>query len=467
MSKELRSSSETIRGIETLVSATPEIAGLQSYEYFRSDAMSQKQPFIDGEIEYLNPFYSRLANDEVLGLAEQTQAALVLAMGSETDDKLSALYKTVEYRYSEMFLISLAAELQKPEDEVEDRLQLLDWFKETSEALYGKPQQRVFNVLAQKEIAPLLTARYDDTEATYIQAELRDLVGKIGDSDYHIYSPSVETISRIQELVTERFEPVIGSIDAERTYDPNDARDVLEAALQSVGGTILGWRALIVPDSNTLAVSAHKKVVEIGEHRKPIEGKYMRGKVLHEIGVHTLRAINAERAGWLSAEYGQDGYLAFEEGAATALEDAYAGEFGESGQSYYLAAGLAYGLDSSRSRDFKEVYEAMWRIQALRRMTNDEGSSLSEDRIQKSKKQVFNIGLQLFRGTTTQDKGVIYLKDLAYFAGQEKAWSFLDGVQTQEGLDLLFCGKLDLTRDDHKRIANDILIKMNREPDEK
>jgi hypothetical protein len=64
--------------------------------------------------------------------------------------------------------------------------------------------------------------------------------------------------------------------------------------------------------------------------------------------------------------------------------------------------------------------------------------------------------MRMFRGTTAKDPGIIYLKDLAYFDGQEKAWSVLEQVQTPEDLEFLLMGKLDLTREDHVKIAKDI-----------
>jgi len=231
--------------------------------------------------------------------------------------------------------------------------------------------------------------------------------------------------------------------------------DIMDTALDTIGAKAVGWRADIVKNSSALAASAHQKLVEVGENREPLEGSELQGRVLHEVGIHALRSVNAEHAGWLSATYGQDDYLSFEEALATALEDAFHGEFIDHGVQYYLIAGLAYGFDNHAPRDFREVYDIMYRFNALKKVAT-EGVVLNDEVLADAKSKAFTNVLRMFRGTTTHDRGVIYLKDLAYFQGQELAWSVLDNVHTQEDFDLLLAGKLDLTRSDHLAIAQDI-----------
>ena len=166
--------------------------------------------------------------------------------------------------------------------------------------------------------------------------------------------------------------------------------------------------------------------------------------------------MNAERAAWLSAAYGQEGYLNFEESLGTALEDAYLSKYSSRGETYYLVAGLAYGLDHHEPRNFEETYEIMWRHNLLAKEINDP----SEIDITRAKTVAFNSCLRLFRGTTGKQKGVLLLKDLAYFNGQESVWKTLEDIKSKEDFDLLFSGKLDNSKSDQQLIAkliNDFL----------
>jgi hypothetical protein len=444
-----------ISHVEQLVIANPEIAGLQAYEYFRSNAAKQKEAFIIGEQPQLNPDYPDLTRDRIRDLAVRTN--VVTLMPREKTEKSEALYRAIEYRYSEMFMLGLASDMSNPALTDDERTEARMWFKDINEALYGTPNQQVFNALADKHLVPVLKQQYpvENVNAQKIQSELKELLGQIDSDAAELFTPSEETLYRIGTLVRNRFENIIKHVDPEATYEGESMRTAIAEALEKVGGTDLGWKVEIVPNSSALAVSAHRKVVEVGEDRKAAKGEELRCKILHEVGVHSLRSINAQKAGWLSAAYGQDGYLDFEEALATAFEDAYHGEFNNHGENYYMIAGLAYGLDGHEPREFREVFEIMWRFSALNATVV--GQDVTEENMTKWKNNSFNSCLRMFRGTTTTDKGVVYLKDLAYFKGQELAWSVLNGIKTQNDFELLLAGKLDLTRPDHQYIAEQIV----------
>ena len=59
----------------------------------------------------------------------------------------------------------------------------------------------------------------------------------------------------------------------------------------------------------------------------------------------------------------------------------------------------------------------------------------------------------LKRETTGKQKGVILLKDLAYFHVQESFWKSFEVVHTETDLVLQLAEKLYITKLDHKRIA--------------
>lgn len=445
-----------LQEVQNAILSNPEIIGFQGYEYFRSNAHELRAGFIDEGLD-LHPMYPDLDSATYLNTAEEALETLKILMrrGTKDDPKAAALFSAAEYRYAEMSLLHLAAQLNDPELPEESKNEALAWFRETNEALYGKPEDEMFHALAGEKITPILEAKYTEgsVEAT-IQTELSSLLGEIRETEVKPYRPESATVERIGGLVTDRFVEMIDHIVDEEVYSVEDMVSAIDIALDKIGGKEIGWRADIAKNSSSLAISAHQRVAEVGERRKALLGSELKAKVLHEVGVHALRSITAEKAGWLSAAYGQDGYLAFEEALATAMEDAYNGRFVDHGVNYYLIAGLAYGLDGHNPRDFREVYEVMWRMNAL---SNTNGENMSDDITSKAKTRAFNNCLRMFRGTRTTDKGVIYSKDLAYFVGQELAWEELDKVHSQADLDLLLAGKLDITREDHLDIAKAIL----------
>lgn len=446
---------QQIAFVEGLVKSYPEIAGLQAYEYFRSDVASQKESFIHDSGYQLDLSYAALTEANLRNVAFPTQTTLEAMMPVSRDLKADSLFEAVAARYAEMSMLSAARRMNDNNLSDSERKEAEDWFVLTNEAIYGKPKKDVFTGLARKNILPQLEKTEKDLPNTStLSNELKGLIGSLDQSDYVPFVIDSGVAGRIRKLVTERYGALLEHIDVDREYEVNEIRQALEVSLAKTGGIEFGWSVKVVPNSSAISVSAHQKQVEVGENRATISGKELRGRVLHEVGIHAGRSIKAEKAGWLSAQYGNEGYLDFEEALATALEDAYKGQIRESGVNYYLIAGLAYGLDNHHPRDLRGVYEIIWRYNALTAQSGAE--DLTDESIMSAKNRAFKSCVRMFRGTTTTQPGVVYLKDLSYFNGQTAAWKVLKHVYTQANFDLLEAGKLDLTRPDHLAIAENI-----------
>lgn len=444
-----------ISHIEGIVERQPEVAGLRVYEYFRSDAASQREAFIAGEMENLDLEYRLLTSENVTRLKEPMEEALMTLLPGESNPKSEALFDAVEFRYSELFLADMSRVMQSEDATDAEKDEAAGWFKQTSENLYGAPDKQVFSALARRSlVARTEHGGNDDDRTRGVRDELAGLIGPVDETDYEPYRPPAELVERIGTLTRERFAGLVDHIDPDKTYDVPGMVAALDESLDKMGGRDLGWHTAVTPNSSVLGVAAHQHLVEVGEGRKPINGALLQAKTIHELGIHVGRSINAERAGWLAATYGMDGYTNFEEAVATAVEDSYRGKFVSQGEDYQLVAGLAYGHDNHEPRNFRGTYEVMWRAEALKRAG---GGPLSEDHIQKAQKKAFGSCLRMFRGTDTQRPGVIYTKDLSYFGGQEQAWAVLSEIETQEDFDIVFAGKVDLSRPNHRRIAGSIL----------
>ena len=455
--KEYLNPENKISNVERVVQQHPETAGLQAYEYFRNTLSKQGDAYIAGDVDELDFKYPYLNLEAIEKIKEPMLESLIVLMPGEQNLKSKSLYSAIEYRYSELFMLDMARVMNDESMPESDRKDAEEQFKISSEALYGKPELEVFSFIASKTIKnDQIISESDSPTIKKLKNELRNLLGEIDESEYVPVSPSSETIELVHGLVIDKFEPVLSHIEIGNFYGVEGMVQAIDTALDKLGGKDLGWTAVKTPDSNSLAVSAHQKQLQVGENRKEISGKELKHKVIHELGVHGLRSMNAERAAWLSAAYGQEGYLNFEESLGTALEDAYLSKYSSRGETYYLVAGLAYGLDHHEPRNFEETYEIMWRHNLLAKEINDP----SEIDITRAKTVAFNSCLRLFRGTTGKQKGVLLLKDLAYFNGQESVWKTLEDIKSKEDFDLLFSGKLDNSKSDQQLIAkliNDFL----------
>lgn len=455
MSERYLNPEQKINTVEVIVHEHPEVVGLQVYEYFRNSANEQKQDFISGKILDLDLSYPDLTLEKIKEIKTPMLQSLVTLMSGEKNLKNEALYNAIEYRYGELFLMDMSRVMNSDSVTNEEHEEAQQLFVQANEALYGKPIIEIFNALASKTIVERTFIDLSDSdEVRGLKHELHSLIGHVDKTDFESFRPSDQLVARIGELVHERFDELVSHIAPEEEYGVTEMTEAIKISLEKMGGKELGWKVEIIPNSSALAVSAHQKIVEVGENRPKIKGDVLEGKILHELGVHTGRSIRAEKAGWLSAAYGQEGYLDFEEALATALEDSYHGKFDDHGKNYQLIAGLTYGYDNHSPRNFRETFEVMWRVNAIGKIKE---GIITEKEMTNAKSNAYTSCMRLFRGTTGLQKGVVYLKDLAYFNGQESVWNVLKGVKTQEDFDLLFVGKLNNSKPDHQVIARNIV----------
>ncbi len=206
--------------------------------------------------------------------------------------------------------------------------------------------------------------------------------------------------------------------------------------------TALSW------DTPTMSVVIGGKRAKIAT---PLE---MFAKVVHEYGVHGMRAVHGKKsqlpilgAGlFTDASEGEStDYLTFEEGFASLCEAAILDN--EEGWeplyiSRYLVAIAAYsGLD------FRQSYEQNWRVRTL--MSIASGEPTSHDIVQKQTKQAQLATVRIRRSTPTDYTGnrpLTFNKDLAYLKGKVKALEYLESVAFDKVMiRRLFMGKFDPT----------------------
>lgn len=442
---------KTVR-IGELVADRPEVAGLQTYEYLGNKAKAGFEAFINsGEGHLRLGEYNSLSRKKLEDLAVAMEEAMASLVVGEHDAKSHALFNALEYRVSELFLLMMAADANNPSLSDEARAEALDWYKQANETVYGHPDPELFVALVKRDMMPVPVGG----QGAQLHTEMHNLIGKLPEIDREVYKPSAELKTRVEGLVRERFASLVSHIEPSKKYTRQEAKATLNEVLDRIeGARDLGWQIVDKPGSSTLAVSSHQKMIEFGADRDDMDGEELVQKSIHELGIHVTRAVNAMRAGWLSAAYGQEGYLDFEESLANVLSEAYSGKYKNDGSKYYLAIGLALGQDGHPPRDDREVFEIMWRQLAIKEA--GPGKEVTESNIAKGKKDAALLCMRIYRGTSGDMPGVVYSKDLSYFRGQQRVWQVLENVHTPADLERLLLGKLDNSVEDHQVIAAEI-----------
>lgn len=433
-----------------LIAARPEIAGLQAYEYFRSNSGAIREEFINADEGEPVFDYSALNFDELRALELSMREVAELLLIAQ-DPKLRALLDAIEYRMSELSMLAMAAEMNNPNLDSVTRVEAAEYFEMANTSLYGRPNPAIFAAFAQKHLYRVLDTQTDNPAVAMMQDDLEKLVGNDGRTGAEYFEPTPELRKRFNDMVHERFDNLVDHV-ADGDYDYLAVAKAVEVALQKIGADQLGWRIEFIDGATNLSVVAHRKVVQVGTLRPESDQDDLKAAIVHEVGVHVQRSINADKAGWVSAAYGQDAYLDFEEALGSLAGSVYrSSNDARKKELQYLVAGLAMGQDGHEPRAFRQTYEIMWRISQLEKLLGT-----SKDKAD-AKKNSFNRVLRFFRGTPANLPGLLYLKDLSYVHGEEAVWKAFSVVETQADFDIFFAGKLDPTIADHLAIGQDIV----------
>lgn len=256
-------------------------------------------------------------------------------------------------------------------------------------------------------------------------------------------------------IVNEYWENVVlPRGDEEPAYNIDDMKAVFELVRDHYDPENTADISVVIdPDASALSWDTPSRSIRVGAKRKSISSSIeMISKVVHEYGVHGLRAVNGSQVdvpGFDTGMYSdaEDGersdYLTFEEGFASLCEIAMDSGFSKwkpMHVSHYFALSAAYG-----GSDFRETYESLWRARVL--MDAPDGKDVTDRTIDLAKKQAWVSCVRVFRGTPTEleDGPVLTMnKDLAYLNGKLDALKFLDKVAgDKDAIKRVFAGKYD------------------------
>ena len=155
--------------------------------------------------------------------------------------------------------------------------------------------------------------------------------------------------------------------------------------------------------------------------------------IVHELGVHALRAMTYQEAAYRSLFYGMPGYESVEEGIAKVMEQGVSGAYSDSGVMHYISIGLI----CLYKKNFRETFEIQKRLQGL------SGHH--------SEKICFNSVQRALRGTDV----LPFSKDMVYYNGAVKVWEYVEKhLDDPELFDhLLLSAKTDIFDPDQRQLV--------------
>jgi hypothetical protein len=261
-------------------------------------------------------------------------------------------------------------------------------------------------------------------------------------------------------FVQEKYSEIYSTIDDDKEYELAGMVEIFQRALELEG--FEGWKVETEPNNSNVTVYAKSKKVKLGEDLKPKKGSWIKGSLAHELyHARTFFLAQSETEYSDAMLYGQDSYLAFEEGVAVILEDLAQGKSPEPhGTEFNVAIGLAKGVDGLDERNLDGVYAVLWRLELFGKLRGKANGiqtnelTLEEMTSDAKRKSVLKCR-RVFRGTTGTVPGLTWSKDLVYGAKSGPAKEYMLGICTKEDFDKLHREpKLDLTDPRHLEYRN-------------
>jgi hypothetical protein len=460
----------------------PKEMGFQSYELLAGNAETrkyQKDSFMSGKVRNPTFDYPRLDEHELQRSIRNLESVFDVSEKYNDDTLSEVIWNSASYRMAEMYWLLEAKRVNELslQPESEEFILAAQRYQAANEQLYGRPEKDITEavygeIIAQANVKPLhpaLQTIYNELiDGTTVKIRDEDIVVKgIGDHYKTRLPQDVKVkLTELREVLREQFDAMFaitndywhseieGRDEESRSFDVQDMKAVFEKVRDFYDpDNIAGIDAVIDPNSSQLAWDTPTMTVRIGQSRKPIGNpQEMAAKILHEYGVHGLRAMNGKKSGLPTLDTGmysdagegeRSDYLTFEEGFASLCEMAIDDGFSKwkpMHVNHYLSIASAY-----EGNDFRQTFERAWRARVVMDASDDK--ELTDAMVTKAKTQAYLSCTRVFRGTptvVTNKPTMTFNKDLAYLHGKLDGLRYLEenGFGEQSIL-RLFAGKFD------------------------
>lgn len=410
----------------------------------------QKALFLRGDIENPNHHY-----DELDGFDFDAHARGLIAEAEEIT-RLAATMPKYEYAYDgivddylEKTEFLKAAYDYKHATTDEERQQAGEMYMSYNKEIYGTPDKDIYlSLLAEKMRA------IEAKQLTGRAAQLRDELWMIAPewesapTNLERFQPSQETVDWMHDVVEALYGNLLQHVPEQEAFTAQEVCDLFNTIIaEEFGESAEGWKA-VLRDAKSINVRAAEKEIIIPIDRADMKRGAVRKLVVHEMGVHMLRAVTGEMTDVPGLRYGLAGFYDAEEGLGVVMEQALEGKYDPSrGVPSYISAGAAY----YGNMNFRQLFEFQWRLSALDHLKTPD---ITEAAIKKKRDLIYNVTLRTMRGTDD----LPWFKDLAYYNGNNDTWKYLESIRgdDEQFMFVLASGKINPANPADRRLAREI-----------
>ena len=428
-----------------------------------TNAAEQKELFLNGEVRNPDHVYGKLDVidfDDRFSKIQNIGANLITH--PDIPEKYTGVYEQFVDNYMNKTRFMQLAHTFKHAASEDERADARDEFMRLNVELFGEPDKNTYQSILNDKLKRIKEKKLTGNAAT-IRDELFELIGHEEIEVAPRFKPEQETIDWLHDIIDSDdslYGSMLEHVPEQETFTAEEIQKIFQDIITDEFGLELASRPedagilwqVDIEDAQSINVKAAEKRLVVPNGRELSLGD-MRGRVVHEVGIHFLRSIMGEQTDLMPLKLGLSDYYDTEEGLGVVMEQALKGEFREAGDDHYITAGLAY----FENKDFRDIFEIKWRLNALKLAKGD----LTDAQVAKSKGLMYGSTMRFERGTDE----LPWFKDLAYYNGATDVWKHLEAIRGDDTeFMLVLMGKANAADSAHRRVLLETATVVDDEP---
>jgi len=247
----------------------------------------------------------------------------------------------------------------------------------------------------------------------------------------------------------------VGAINNENLVDTVNLLLQYVGGLRSEDGS--GWECVNDSRRTGFAVEPSTKKIMSGRRSVEITWKIFERLMVHEIGVHAIRAERGSQVGFQPLELGMAGYNGAEESLGKLFEDIWTNNTNfskpERDHYRYISVSYALGVYDGVKHSVDETFKFMSGLRYLDKKLSKKFKNEPEEHLKKSREDVFE---HIFRAYRGMPEGVIMTSNLSYFAEKQALVDFINSsdLNGEELVEYLTRGKFNPLDNFHTQVVN-------------
>ena len=451
----------SVESIENLYAQLMDLSPKIVTMFTPSNRAEQEEKFLSGEVRNPQFVYEKMGTADFEAVIKNIQQLGDSILNHpDLPSRHRKVYEEFIKNYQKQTELLLCAQMYHVVGS-EYRQDIAERYARLNVENYGEPEEETYRSLLGEKLKNIHSKKLTG-KASKLREELFDMVDFDPDMDTpERFRLSDETVEWIHDVARSLYGGMLSHVPVDKSeFCPHELQEIFVNVIQNefnaygnsdgvrfYNGAAEGWR-VSVEEAGSINVRSSEKKIVIPDNGMMRSREKVEELIVHEIGVHMLRAITGGETDVPPLANGLSGYYDTEEGLGVVMEQALRGKFAERGVDHYITAGLAH----YDKKDFRGAFEVKWRLSLLNSIKD--GDDISDEKIEKAKKTAFTQTLRSFRGTNDMP----LFKDLSYYNGSVEVWKYLESIKsegdTYSWLQILLAGKAGVS-EQHSRVVID------------